>query len=146
MAECKYCGLEQGQQQHYPTLCISLLQDKLEIAEQERARAVQRANNNYDAYKDMRARREKAEQERDEAIRAMTQLQLGAVAERERLEQERNAAQADAAELRRVLGKFRIVISGYKRASESHLPEVDAALNNGKDPLAHLTAKKEASQ
>jgi chromosome segregation ATPase len=45
-------------------------------------------------------------------------------------------AEADAERLYGVLGKFRIVISGYAHASESHLPEVDAALaahNAGKD-------------
>jgi hypothetical protein len=44
-------------------------------------------------------------------------------------------AEADAQRLADVLGKFRIVISGYARVSESHLPEVDAAL------AAHDAAK-----
>jgi hypothetical protein len=38
------------------------------------------------------------------------------------------AANQDADRLAQTLAKFRVVISGYGRASESHLPEVDAAL------------------
>lgn len=38
-------------------------------------------------------------------------------------------AEADAAALRRVLGKHEQTIAGYGRASESHLPEVRAALS-----------------
>jgi len=54
------------------------------------------------------------------------------------LQRERDQAVAQAAALRRVLGKHEQTIAGYAHASESHIPEVRAALSGdaGRDLLA----------